>query len=99
MDKKEYMDLLKKINDDCEAAKKKLAHDYAVYNNEVTKGQFVEDHIGTIKVESISFCMGTIGNDFPQCIYSGPKVTKSGSPFKSGKHAEVCQENIKMIFQ
>lgn len=73
----------------------RLARQYAYSNNPFEKGDLVEDHMGTIAVEDISYRPSSYTRDVPYCVYYGTCITKAGKPFKSGQKREVHQVNLK----
>ena len=67
---------------------------YAQDNNNVQVGDFVSDHMCTIKVDRISVYLNFLGDGMPSCVYHGIQHTKKGSPYKNGQPAEVYQANV-----
>jgi len=92
MDIEEYGLLLKKIEDKCNQEKAELAKEFALSNNNVKIGDFVTDHMHTIKVERIFV---TKLHSIPTCVYTGPRYTKAGKPTKRPESCQVYQTNIK----
>lgn len=68
-----------------------LAVKYAHFNNPYKIGDFVTDHIGTIKIEKIK---APYSRDNPQCFYYGLCYTKKGKPYKSGEKRDVYLSNV-----
>ena len=66
--------------------------------NQVADGMswedIIEDHHTRIIVESIEiFC----GCSFPSCKYSGPRLKKDNTPYKSGEIDTIHQINLEVI--
>lgn len=62
--------------------------------NPIKTGDFITDHMGTIKVEKSM----PYGDDHkPTCCYEGPRYTKAGKPFKNGQVGVACYANIKKV--
>jgi len=94
MTKEEYTKRYNEIQKEKHAEIEKLAIEYAESNNPVKIGDVVTDRCQRIKVETIKAPLSVIE---PHCVYSGPLLTKAGTPFKSGKRGRMSQYNLKMI--
>ena len=88
----EYKLKIKEIDTEAESKKYDLAKQYALANNHVSIGDILIDHYQKIRVEKIG-----VNYDWrnPQCVYSGPMLTKSGREFKTCKHGYIYQRNIR----
>lgn len=72
-----------------------LDKEYAMANNPYKIGDIIEDHIGRIKIEKISFGY-TFPHETPGCIYYGIELKKDGTPKKQQDPDRVVyQSNIK----
>ena len=80
------------IDNEADMKKNELDKEYAYSHNTIKVGDFITDHIGTIKVEKISYAKF---NPTPECVYIGPIYTKSGHRSKCGGIRYVFQRNIK----
>ena len=88
--KQRYEQRLKEIESDYQASKKQCAVDYAKEKNIYNIGDTVEDHIGKLIIEKITYY---ISYDDPQCIYHGIRLTKANKPIK-GTSQTVYQRNL-----
>ena len=70
-----------------------LNKEYAESNNSVKIGDFVTDHIGTIKVEKMSIYFDSMYMS-PSMVYNGTCYTKNGIPMKDKKSRSVYQNNL-----
>lgn len=70
-----------------------LNAEYAHANNHLKRGDIAEDHIGKIRVESISY--GYVSYGLPQCIYKGQTLKKDGTETAKKEQREVYQSNLK----
>jgi hypothetical protein len=88
----EYKQKIKEIDIESESKKADLAKQYALANNYVSIGDILIDHYQKIRVVTIR-----VNHNWrnPQCIYSGPLLTKQGREFKSGRKGYIFQGNIK----
>jgi hypothetical protein len=92
-DKKEkWYELEKQLEMKFEAAKKTLAIEFAKEHNTITIGDVIEDNVGKIKVEKITY-QYTI-NGFPTCAYHGVELKKDGTP-KKNSYRQVWQSNLR----
>ena len=88
--KERYLQTLKEIESDYNAAKKTAAIQYANDCNIYNIGDMVEDHIGKLKIEKIGY---HITWDSPECVYYGVRLNKNGTISKVEK-SPVYQSNI-----
>jgi hypothetical protein len=91
MTKEQYYEKLKAIELEYDAMKKTLYREYAFANNPYKVGDFVTDHIGTIKIEKIQAYKAF---DLPSCVYTGTQYKKDGTLSKKQNHTVVNQINI-----
>jgi len=69
-----------------------LAKEYALNNNSYKIGDTLSDIFGsTILIQKIEVSLN-FGN--PYCIYSGTKLRKDGTPYKSGVTDYIHQNNV-----
>jgi len=96
MDIKEYKERVKHM----EAMHKKelqaFASEYAMSNNIVKDGDIVSNGKMTVLVDRISLGY-FFGEHTPQCIYTGPELTKKGTPYKNGQREAIYQLRLKTI--
>jgi len=92
MNDAEYKKALKAARMDYDRAVNKISTDFAFSNNTIKIGDFVTDHVGTVKVEKIGVYTGLSQN--PKCTYFGTCYTKKGAPYKDDKKATVYQKNV-----
>lgn len=90
----EYKEFKAEIDKEYQMKLRELAAIFATANSPVSVGDFVTDHIGTIKVEKVSLYL-SLSKDVPSCVYYGPCYTKKNVLYKSGEKREVHQMNIK----
>ena len=93
MNLNKYHKLIDEINKKAEKEKTAISRRYAIYNNNVSIGDIVTDHIGKIKVESIKWTYDNFSR-LPTCIYQGTKLKKDLSPYKSNITTSIYQSNI-----
>lgn len=91
MELEEYNNKKQELYDQYKKDGRRLALDFAISHSSVKKGDFVTDHIGTIKVESF----GLFPDNTPSMIYKGIEYTKAGKPTKKGNKRSVYQINLK----
>jgi len=84
------LDLLK---DEFEDKVGKVEEEYALSHNKVKIGDIITDHIGCIKVDSISVTK-IYGSTLPLCAYHGEEYTKKGVAKKNGNNRVVWQSNL-----
>lgn len=93
MDKYEYTEKLAAIHARLATSKARLAKEYAFSNNDISEGDLVTDHVGTVLVDAVRVAISG-GSDVPQCVYSGISYTKQGKPSKRGDRRSVWQCNL-----
>lgn len=87
-----YKEKIKEIELKAKTEKEKLMKEYAISNNTVVIGEVIEDHIGRIKVEKISFVLSHDGS--PHCVYFGIEFTKAGTLSKRENKRWIHQTNL-----
>ncbi len=93
MTKEEYLDKKREIRKEYNEKVYELAKEFVMSNTDIKRGDFVKDHIGTVKVEVIKPSYGLTKN-VPQATYYGVMYTKAGKPFKSGEKRAVWGGNL-----
>lgn len=96
MKKEEYKKKKKIIDQTHKIKLNNLAREYAKKNNPVKIGDIITSNCDTIRVDWIGF-KASYMTDLPMCIYSGPKLTKKGVPFKKEEKAKMAQDMLKTI--
>ena len=92
MTKENYIFNLKKLEEDFEFERKKLARRFILANSYYKIGDLFEDHIGTIRIEKI-FTKFLHYDNIPSCEYQGNEVKKDGTDKKKKKHRSAFQVN------
>ena len=87
----EYHKAAEALRQEYSANVTKLAKEYALSNNTVKIGDIVTGNTGSIVVNKINI---SICRSIPQCIYRGVRLTKKGTPFKSGEESVIYQSNV-----
>ena len=64
---------------DYEQQKKELIKAYCISNNPYKVGDVFTDHMGSIKIEKITYSAHS-----RCCVYFGPELKKDGTPKKNG---------------
>jgi hypothetical protein len=64
---------------------------YAFSNNPYKIGDFITDHVGTIKIEKIKFSVYFGGSE---CVYIGTQYNKDGKVSKKQDRNTIYQSNI-----
>lgn len=90
MNIKEYDKRQQELYDQYVKDKRWLAQEFALSHSSVKKGDFVTDHIGTVKVESFQLHSA----DVPSMIYIGTEYTKAGKPSKKDNKRAAYQCNL-----
>ena len=91
MTKDEFIAKKQELRKHHENELRKLNKEFALSNNKVKIGDIIEDHRTRIEVEIIDlFC----GCSFPSCKYSGPRLKKDNTPYKSGEIDTIYQINL-----
>jgi hypothetical protein len=93
MDKQEYIEKLKAIDDDAKKAKAAISKEFAMSNNPVKLGDIISDHASTIVVDHIGLGYSC---GMPECVYRGVALTKKLVPKKNGSSEKIWQSNLKM---
>lgn len=94
MTKDSYLEGIALIEKQYKEAKSQLGRQYAYANNTVKEGDVISDHTNTIKIDKIQWGI-PFGKNIPECVFSGPCLTKKGEPYKNGDRAQIWQHNIK----
>lgn len=96
MNKEEYLNKIKLIEHEAKIKKNTISKNYAIEHKLASIGDIVTDHYQTIKVESIGWGYPFRG-DTPKASYSGVKLKKNLTPYKSGEICRVYDGNIKTV--
>lgn len=95
MTRQEYEQKKKILKQDYDHNLYILDREYAMANNPYKIGDIIEDHIGRIKIEKISFGY-SFPHETPECIYYGIEVKKDNTPKKKQDlNRKIFQSNIK----
>ena len=94
MTKEELKDKLIIIQREKDTKERAILKEYALSNAIYRVGDIIEDHIGRIKIEGISWSVMHGGND-SIAVYLGTQLKKDLTPFKSGEKRAVYQHSIK----
>ena len=94
MTKDEYQERLNAIEKKYRQENSILKREYALSNSKVKIGDIVQDHIGSIQVESIAITKSSF-DPYPECVYHGPCITKQGKLFKNNEKRYAYQSNLK----
>jgi hypothetical protein len=99
MTKEEYNKKMRSIEENAEKEIDAVRVQYARANNPIKIGDVITDHFSqvTIRVESITFRCS--GYRYPYCMYSGTRLTKKGTPFKSAQLRKVPQPNVETLYK
>lgn len=92
MTQQEYNIELNLLTSKFQKEKKEIDKKFAIANNPYKIGDFITDHVATIKVEEISFWKSL--NGIPSCVYTGTQYNKDGSISKKQDHDTIFQMNI-----
>ena len=97
MDKEEYFEKLNAIEREYCDKKRLLAKEYAISNSNIKAVDIIEDHIGKIRIEKISFVQraGFNYEDLPYCAYLGSELRKDEVPKKNVYKRYIHQINLK----
>lgn len=93
MTKEEYLSELSLLRKRAKAKEYLLMEQYAMSNNPYRIGDVIQDHIGSIKIESIRAEIEYISK-LPACVYLGTEVKKDGSPKKKSFKRAIYQSNV-----
>ena len=93
MTQKELENKISEIKRDCKEREMATYRQYVKENAKYKIGDIVTDGRDTIRIATISFHL--IGTCSPSIFYYGPKLTKSGEPFKDGSLSAVFESQIK----
>ena len=87
----EYLEKKKAIEYEKNSLIRQLSKEYALNNNPYKIGDTISDRWCTILIEKIevSYSFGK-----PYCVYSGTKLKKDGTPYKSGVRESVHQNHV-----
>jgi len=95
MDLPEYKSRMEALHTRHASEIRELNAEYALANNPVKVGQVIRSAVCMIRVERIRVYARHYGP--PCCAYTGPQLTKSGRPYKSGAVETIYQDNIREI--
>jgi hypothetical protein len=95
MTKEEYDNKMKEFKLELFKKIRKLNVCFSHKNNPYNIGDIIEDHYHIIKIETIIVYGGL--SKYPTCKYSGIRLKKDLSPFKSGEKALMYQSNVKIL--
>ena len=93
MDKEEFDKRMLELDNDRTSGMRAIRKEYALAKNKVNIGDTVTDHQYTICVDKIWITVPCLGS-FPECIYQGYRVKKSGERFKNEAYELVYQCNV-----
>jgi len=86
----EFQKMMEIVNKSYQLSIKAAIHNYCDANNPYKIGDIFTDHIGSIKIQAISYFYNEIE---PCCIYCGIELKKDGSPRKDGAVRNAYQRN------
>ena len=93
----EYRDARTKLIQEHKEAQLALAQKYAdQFKGDIQLGHYITDHIGTIRVDSISFSSIELN---PEPLYRGLQFTKEGQPFKTGTIRSIPHSNLRKVYK
>ena len=92
MTQQEYKLELDRIDREYNSRKNNLYTEYALSNNPYKVGDIISDHIGSVKVESVSVYLDI--DRLPMCVYTGTTLRKDLTPSKKNEKRKVYQGNI-----
>lgn len=93
MTHEEYLKKIKDLNREFGEKKTSIMKSYVDANNKYKIGDTVTDHLGSIKVEKISYHWGLY--DKPCAVFYGSELKKDGTVKKLGGKRNLYQSNIK----
>ena len=96
MNKEEYFQQVKLIEHEAKIKKGVLSKNYAMASKVASIGDVVTDHHQTIMVEALGWGHSFRG-DVPQARYTGVKLKKDLTPYKSGELCTVYEGNIESV--
>jgi len=96
--KEELKTLLDAIEKEYKDKKYQAYKRFADLNDPYKKGDIVTDGDTTIRIEKI-YLSSLLNEGIPSRRYSGPRLKKDLTPFKSGEHDSVFQTSAKGIDQ
>jgi len=70
-----------------------LSRKFVLSNTTVKRGDIVQDHMGSVKVNKIKHGF-SMSSSYPQVVYFGESYTKAGTPFKNGEKRAVWESNL-----
>ena len=94
MNKVELAEKLEELKIEHVAKRKKVLQDFAFSNNPYEKGDIISDNFCIIKIEKIQFSK-KIFTEESECVYSGLRLKKDLTSFKSGEKDVIYQSNVK----
>ena len=93
MTKDELNEKLQNIEREKDLEARKVLKEYALSNAIYKVGDIIEDHLGRIKIESVSWSMN-YGHRDSTAVYVGAQLKKDLTTFKSGEKRNVYQNNV-----
>ena len=93
MNEKTYAQLKHEVHKKFSLEMKKLNREYAYSNTNVKVGDIISDHNGTIKVDDIGWAFSYM-ETLPGCLYSGIRLKKDLTPYKSKERETIYHGNI-----
>lgn len=94
MTKEEYKKCVKLLDSEYEVKKNSIMREYAFSNSNISVGDVITDHIGTIRVKNIKWREET-SYSLPSCVYYGQPLKKDGTETIKKENRAVYQENLK----
>lgn len=91
MTPQEYEAKQKALLNEYEANRRKLAFDYAVFNNQYNVGDIITDHYHSIRITGWQLYSVSEA----QLLYKGIELKKDGTPTKAQKDTTIFQSNVK----
>lgn len=92
MNRYDFENKIAELEADFEKKKRALIAEYIKKKNPYKEGEIIEDHIGLVKIERLSY---TLIEGFPELVYIGKCLTKKKQLRKDGSSRRVYYPNIK----
>lgn len=94
MTKQELDAKIAAIDKEAQRQKNIAIKEYCDANNPYQIGAVFTDHMGSIRIESISYDRGSFGSS-PCCVYTGIELKANGEPKKGNPKRSAFQSNEK----
>ena len=96
MTTEEYEKHIQEIDDTAHRLRAEVHKNFALSHAKAKVGDVVVDHRSCIRVEEVDVVFAGY-NKYPQCRYSGPRLTAKDLPYKNGQRDIIFDCNVESV--